>query len=163
MWLISSSARFCLGLGLGLGVVVISKWMPRDPRWRTRGRYCARWRRVPAQSWHVLWRVAGANTAAIFIGVPIDDVVATVLDQPKCPRLVASTRWTLACSGEQAADRQNGLRCLLATLRVKHLTLDQKAGRQGQSPDTNSAPCCTRYVVVLCARGQSAIRPHFLM
>lgn len=74
---------------------------------------------------HVLWTVAGANSAAIFIVVPVNDVMTAILNAPMapiggknavCPRLL----------GGLAGDAIGGFKGESAGLFVHRLTFDDE-------------------------------------
>ena len=77
------------------------------------------------QAGHVFGAVACADTAAILIEVPIDDIVAAVFDGPMAAIRGEDTLW-IGLFWRAAGDSQSGFQCQLAALFVKNLPLDQE-------------------------------------
>ena len=81
--------------------------------------------REATQARHVFGAIARADTAAILIEVPIDDIVAAIFDGPMAAIGGQDTPW-VGLFWRTAGDPQGGFQGQLAGLFVNHLALDQE-------------------------------------
>ena len=85
------------------------------------------------QSGHVFGAVACADTAAILIVIPVDDIVAAVFDGPMAAIGSENALW-IDLFRRAAGDSQSRFQGQLATLFVKNFPLDQeRLGRYEES------------------------------
>jgi len=89
--------------------------------------------------------VTGANVGAVFVEIPVDRVVAAVLDNP-APSVGGQTAFGVSLFGGLAGNAERPLDGVYSTFLIKNLELDhENLAHIAGSRDSRAVRCCTRY------------------